>query len=69
MAPRDKKGALDRMQEKIVSRKLLAWLTATGFTIAGLIEPNTWELVTIVYIGATAAQDITSIATDYWKNK
>ena len=52
-----KKGFLDRLQEKVVSRKLLVFLTATGLMALSLLDPETWGMVAIVYIGGQSVVD------------
>jgi len=57
------KGVLDALQEKVVSRKLLVFLTATAlFTYAGL-DADTWGLIAMCYIGGQSAIDFAKI----WK--
>ena len=52
-----KKGFLDRVQEKVVSRKLLVFLTATGLMAWSLLDPETWGMIAIVYIGGQSVVD------------
>ena len=52
-----KKGFLDRVQEKMVSRKLLVFLTATVLMAWSLLDPETWGMIAIVYIGGQAVVD------------
>ena len=52
-----KKGILDAIQEKMVSRKLLVFLTATGLLWAAELDPQTWGLIAIVYIGGQSVID------------
>ena len=47
----EKKGALDVLQEKLISRKLLVFLTATGLLALAELDPQTWGMIAIVYIG------------------
>ena len=55
------KGMLDALQEKVVSRKLLVFLTATGlFAWAGL-DPETWGMIAMCYIGGQSAIDFARI--------
>ena len=57
------KGVLDAVQEKIVSRKLLVFMVATGlFAWAGL-DPETWGMIAMCYIGGQAAIDFAKV----WK--
>jgi len=52
-----KKGFLDRIQEKVVSRKLLVFLTATGLMAWSLLDPETWGMIAVVYIGGQSVVD------------
>ena len=52
------KALLDRVTEKVISRKFLAWLTATGLAAYGLLESSDWVAVTIMYIGSQALVDL-----------
>jgi hypothetical protein len=52
-----KKGFLDSVQEKVVSRKLLVFLTATGLMAWSLLDPETWGMIAIVYIGGQSVVD------------
>tara|TARA_A100001515_G_scaffold55943_1_gene44129 strand:- start:1343 stop:1579 length:237 start_codon:yes stop_codon:yes gene_type:complete len=55
------KGVLDTVQEKVVSRKLLVFLVATGlFAWAGL-DPDTWGMIAMCYIGGQSAIDFAKI--------
>ncbi len=58
-----RKGALDAIQEKIISRKLLVFLTATGLLAWSGLDSETWGLIAIVYIGGQAVID----AVKAWK--
>ena len=50
-------------QEKLVSRKLLVFLVATGlFAWAGL-DPETWGMIAMCYIGGQSAIDFAKV----WK--
>jgi len=52
-----KKGFLDKVQEKVVSRKLLVFLTATGLMAWSMLDPETWGMIAIVYIGGQSVVD------------
>ena len=52
-----KKGFLDSIQEKVVSRKLLVFLTATGLMAWSLLDPETWGMIAVVYIGGQSVVD------------
>ena len=51
------KGILDAIQEKIVSRKLLVFLTATGLLMYSGLDPDTWGMIAMFYIGGQSAID------------
>ena len=54
------KAFLDRMTEKVISRKFLAWITATVLSAQGHIESDDWVAVTVMYIGSEALVDLAS---------
>ena len=59
---KDTKGMLDHVQEKIVSRKLLVFITATGLMWFGL-DPDTWAMIAAMYIGGQSVIDVAKV----WK--
>jgi len=58
------RGVLDIVQEKIVSRKLLVFLTATGLLIGAGLDPDTWGMIAMFYVGGQSAID----AVQVWKH-
>ena len=60
--PAESKALLDRVQEKIVSRKLIVFITATVLMWYGL-DPETWGLISMMYIGGQSAIDMVKV----WK--
>ncbi len=59
----DRKGALDAIQEKIISRKLLVFGVATAlFWYVGL-DAETWGMIAMTYIGGQTAIDFAKV----WK--
>ena len=58
------KGALDAFQEKLVSRKLLVFLTATGLLIGAGLDPDTWGMIAMCYVGGQSAID----AVQTWRH-
>ena len=52
-----KLGIIDRMLEKAISRKLIVFLTATGLMAWSDLDPDTWGLVAIVYVGGQSVID------------
>ena len=59
---KDSKGMLDNIQEKVVSRKLLVFITATGLMWFGL-DPDTWAMIAAMYIGGQSVIDVAKV----WK--
>ena len=51
------KGFLDRVLEKIVSRKLLVWSTATALMFTSHIESGDWLILSALYIGGQLVID------------
>ncbi len=56
------KGILDAVQEKMVSRKLLVFITATALMWYGL-DPDTWSMIALMYIGGQSVIDVAKV----WK--
>lgn len=56
--PRDKKGYLDKLREKVISRKFLVFILATTFLPLGFITSEGWVILAGIYIGTQAAVDI-----------
>ena len=53
-----KVGIVDKFVEKAISRKFLAWLTATGLLAFGAsITSSDWVTITAIFIGSQAAVD------------
>ena len=59
---KDTKGILDHVQEKVVSRKLLVFITATALMWFGL-DPDTWAMIAAMYIGGQSVIDVAKV----WK--
>ena len=55
-------GVVDRIQEKLVSRKLLVFGTATALMWFGL-DSQTWGMIAMCYIGGQSAIDFAKV----WK--
>jgi len=58
------KAALDRYVEKFISRKFLAWGTATYLIFNGNLTSEDWVAVTLAYIGSQAIVDLAT----QWKH-
>ena len=52
-----KASILDRIVGKVVSRKLLVFATATVLLAQYGLDPDTWGLIAIVYIGGQSVID------------
>ena len=52
------KHLIDKGLNKIVSRKLLAWVTATGLLAFADLTSADWTMITVVYIGTQGVVDI-----------
>jgi hypothetical protein len=51
------KGTLDKLLEKIVSRKLLVWGTATALLFTSNLESEHWLYLSALYIGGQSVID------------
>ncbi len=51
------KGMLDAIQEKMVSRKLLVFICATALLWSTQLDPETWGMIAMCYIGGQTAVD------------
>tara|TARA_R110000744_G_scaffold338668_2_gene443918 strand:+ start:276 stop:467 length:192 start_codon:yes stop_codon:yes gene_type:complete len=51
------KGVLDRGLEKVVSRKLLVWATATGLAAYGFLTSGDWVMISALYLGGQTVID------------
>jgi hypothetical protein len=51
------RGAADRVLEKIVSRKLLVWATATALMFNATIDSGDWLILSALYIGGQSIID------------
>ena len=51
------KGFLDSIQEKIASRKMLVFLTATALMLWANLDPDIWGMIAVCYIGGQSAID------------
>ena len=61
-AIKEKTGSIiDRVLEKAISRKLLVFATATGLMAYSLLDPETWGLIAVVYVGGQSVIDTVKI--------
>lgn len=52
------KHSLDKLLGKVISRKLLVWITATGLLAFSDLESADWVLISAIYIGSQSVVDI-----------
>ena len=57
------KGMLDAIQEKMISRKLLVFMTATGLLYWSDLDPETCGMIAVMYITGQSIID----AVKAWK--
>ena len=52
--------ALDKTLNKLMSRKLMVWLTATGFMLMDIVPltSSDWVAISLAYIGLEGLADI-----------
>tara|TARA_R110002033_G_scaffold32296_1_gene69515 strand:+ start:70 stop:255 length:186 start_codon:yes stop_codon:yes gene_type:complete len=51
------RGAVDKGLEKLVSRKLLVWATASGLAAYGFLSSGDWVMISALYIGGQSVID------------
>jgi len=52
------KAFMDKHVERFISRKFLAWGTATALCMHGMVTSSDWVAVTLAYIGSQALVDL-----------
>lgn len=52
-----KKGILDKILEKIISRKLFVFIVATNLLLLADLSSDVWGMIAVVYIGGQAVVD------------
>ena len=52
------KAFMDKYVERFISSKFLAWITASGLALYGVLSSSDWTQLTMVYIGSQAAVDL-----------
>jgi len=60
----EQRGFLDRVVEKLISRKFLVFITATALMAWSNLTSDTWGMIAVVYIGSQAVID----AAIAWKH-
>ncbi len=51
------KATIDKFTEKLISRKFLAWITATGLLAFAGLTSSDWVTITCVYVGGQTVVD------------
>jgi hypothetical protein len=51
------KAKLDVLIEKMISRKFMVWLTATGLMATSNLESSDWVIISGIYIGGQTIID------------
>ncbi len=51
------RGAIDKGLEKLVSRKLLVWATASALAAYGFLTSGDWVMISALYIGGQSVID------------
>ena len=51
------RALLDKGMEKLISRKLLVWATATGLAGYGFLDSADWVMISALYIGGQSVID------------
>jgi hypothetical protein len=57
-----KTGLIDKILNKTISRKLMAFLLASIFLAWGYLDSDNWTLLACIYIGAQGAIDFFQIS-------
>jgi len=60
----NKLGMMDIVLGKVVSRKLLVFLTATGLLMWYGLDPDTWAMIAMIYVGGQSVIDTVKV----WKH-
>ncbi len=61
------KHIIDKALDKVVSRKLMAWTTATCLLIFADLTSGDWVIITTVYIGGQTIIDAVAKLKGYGK--
>jgi hypothetical protein len=64
IATGEKLGLLDKIVGRVISRKFFVFLTATGLMIWSTLDPDTWGMIAMIYIGGQTIID----AAISWKH-
>ena len=58
------KQAIDKGLDKLISRKLMSWITASAFLVLGFVTNEQWTAITIGYVGIQGFADLAAM----WKH-
>ena len=50
-------AVIDRLVEKMISRKFMVWLTATGLMVWAGLESSDWVIISGLYLGGQSVID------------
>jgi len=64
IAKGEKLGLLDKIVGRIISRKFFVFLTATALMVWSTLDPDTWGMIAMIYIGGQTVID----AAISWKH-
>ena len=59
----NKVGVMDVILSKAISRKLFVFLVATGLLVWADLDPDTWGLIAMIYVGGQSVSDMVKV----WK--
>jgi hypothetical protein len=54
----EQQSNLDKILDKVISRKLVVWIASTILLVTHTIQPSDWIIVSGVYIGSQSVVDI-----------
>jgi len=57
MSEEKRSEVLDRLVGKLISRKFLVWLTATGLMIGAALSSDDWVIISAIYVGGQTVID------------
>ena len=57
----NKVGILDIVLSKVISRKLFVFLVATGLLVWANLDPDTWGLIAMIYVGGQSVIDMVKV--------
>ena len=58
------KQVIDKGLNKLISRKLLSWITASAFLVLGFVNNEQWTAITIGNVGIQGFADLAAM----WKH-